>query len=376
MDPLPFAPEAFGITRLAEQGTLVPTGVPVWCAVRPAARSFVVANGKGRTHAQARLSAAMEAVECACAEASERLIMQWANLVELQAEGAPVLDFEKVLSVRDPNLEPSRQRGWVRGVELIDGAEVLAPYEVVGLDYRLGAGWDRGSIRMSSGGLAAHIDAKAATLHALQELIEQEARLFLTSIPGYARHRPRLDPSEVLPSHCDDLLRELSDGDGWVELIDATTDIGVPVVMAILHEARTGAALKRHAAGCACRMNLTKAAEAAVLEAVQSRVTDFAGARDDIVPDDYAPRDTRAGPPDRFVPPREGLDCTDPLATLISRLARVGLSRMFCFDLSPPNQNVVCQKLLVPGLECVVDSAGMPRRGPRFTARAIQNMLP
>ncbi len=375
MDSLPIVPEAFGITRLAEQGTLLPASVPVWCAVRPVARSFAVTNGKGRTHSRARLGAAMEAVECACAEASERLIVRWATLRELDAEGATVIDFQSVLTVQNTDLDPFRKRGFVHGIETSSGAEVLTPYELVGLDYRVNADWDRESFLMSSGGLAAHVDVTAAKIHGLQELIEQEARLFLVSIPGYAKNRPRLDPEKLLPEHSYGLFRNLAKHGTRIELIDITTDVGVPVIMAILHEAHNATAMKRHAAGCACRMNISEAAEAALLEALQSRVTDIAGSRDDIVPDDFAKLTVRPQSHGMQTPSIQEAAYDDPLDILISRLSHIGLEQIYCFDLSPLDRSIICLKHLVPGLECVVEGRGTPRRGRRFKVRALKSML-
>ncbi|WP_068115553.1 YcaO-like family protein [Tropicimonas marinistellae] len=375
MTSLPFEPAAFGITRLAEQGQLLPFGLPVWSALRPAARSFAVTNGKGMTDAQARLTAAMEAVECACAEASERLVTRWASIAELQAEGAPILDFATCLHVRKPALDTSHIRGWVSGTVWSTGAPILAPYEVVGLDYRANAGWDRDSFAMVSGGLAAHTDADAARANALREAIEQDAQVFLRSVPGYARRRRRLDPQAVLPESVAPLVERLAAMGTWVELIDATTDIRVPVVMALLREAGNGAALDRRAAGCACRACYPDAAAAALLEAVQSRVTDFAGARDDIVAADFAPR-TGAEPrppPTSATLPRQNAGAS--MAELCDALASAGLPQVLVFDIRPEGHPLHCCKVLVPGLECLSEGPRQPRRGRRFASRALASVL-
>src|SRR5687768_3908102 len=59
--------ESSGITRVGRQTGLDYIGIPVWCAYTPNAKSIVVAQGKGLTDADARTSAAMEALERAVA---------------------------------------------------------------------------------------------------------------------------------------------------------------------------------------------------------------------------------------------------------------------------------------------------------------------
>ena len=89
----------------------MPYGLPVWSATRPAARSYVVANGKGCDDNHARLTAAMEAVECACAEASERLVTRWASLRSLRTEDENVLDLANCARVLKSEIDQDQQRG-------------------------------------------------------------------------------------------------------------------------------------------------------------------------------------------------------------------------------------------------------------------------
>ncbi|MEP5089057.1 MAG: YcaO-like family protein, partial [Paracoccaceae bacterium] len=284
MTPLPFEPEVFGISRLASQGGLSQFGLPVWSAIRPNARSFVVTNGKGLTDEGARLTAAMEAAECACAENVEHVVTFWGSLAELQLAGAQVIELATCARFVGQSFDPHRSRGWVKGTSWPDREDIYAPFELVGLDYRVGfETWDHDSFIMGSGGLAAHVSIDGARLHALRELIEQEARLFLTTIPGYARKRRRFDPRAVLPDPCMAVLERLDALGISAELIDATTDIGVPVVLAVLHERgdMTNARFSR-AGGCACAPTHTEAAANAFFEAIQTSVTDIAGARDDL----------------------------------------------------------------------------------------------
>src|SRR5262245_21405550 len=67
---LPLLP-ALGITRYADVTGLDRLGVPTYCAIRPAAATLQVSNGKGLTHASAKVSALMEAIELQHAESPD-----------------------------------------------------------------------------------------------------------------------------------------------------------------------------------------------------------------------------------------------------------------------------------------------------------------
>lgn len=356
----------------------MPYGLPVWSATRPAARSYVVANGKGVDDGHARLTAAMEAVECACAEASERLVSRWASLGALRADGAKVLELANCARVLTDRVDEERIRGWVRGSLWPDGSDVWAPYELVGMDYRADTDlWDHQSFAMASGGLAAHTDPELARVNALRELIEQEARLFLVQVRGHARSCARFDAREALPETLQPLLDRLDRLGVTVELIDATTDIGVPVVMAILRQPDSdAAAMNLRAAGCACRGSYAEAAAAAVMEAVQSRVTDVAGARDNLSPADFAYRKGSETFPSSFASAPAPLCNGESSETLCSALARVGLGQVTMFDLSPPDvPGIHCWRAVVPEMECLAEPPRRPRRGDRFKARVLAGLM-
>ena len=66
----------FGVTRLSRLTGLDRVGIPVWNAVSPNARSIVINQGKGITDIDAKVSAAMEALERAIAEPPDKANLQ------------------------------------------------------------------------------------------------------------------------------------------------------------------------------------------------------------------------------------------------------------------------------------------------------------
>ena len=88
---------ALGITRIGDHTGLDIVGLPVWFAARPNSRGLAVSQGKGMTDEQARLSAAMEAVETAYAERCETLVRFVGSLDDLTAQGLAAVPFERLL---------------------------------------------------------------------------------------------------------------------------------------------------------------------------------------------------------------------------------------------------------------------------------------
>ena len=276
----------FGITRVGDVTGLDIVGIPVWFAVRPNSRGLSVSQGKGLVPAQARLSAVMEAIEGAVAEDTRRHTVAFGSIHDMRDKGFPLIPFESVGRVDMDMLDPQRERAWVKGTSVRRQQEIYAPFELIGMDFRADFPWDRQAFLMSSQGLAAGFNHDHAVLHALQELIENDACFLVDAFETRAvSPRPILFPPGVETSF-DRLVRHLSDLGLPPSFFDMTNALGVPVVMASLPRslhAQDGPAT-RSAAGAACRPDVYDAALAALLEAVQSRLTDISGARDDLSP--------------------------------------------------------------------------------------------
>lgn len=171
----------------------------------------------------------------------------------------------------------------------------------------------------------------------------------------------------------DSLVERLSDIDLTPSFFDMTNTLGVPVVMASLPRsvnALDGPAT-RNAAGAACRPATYDAAVAALLEAIQSRLTDISGARDDLSPLRYQ-RDMLTAPafgrqPVERTPVQLDLVTDDralpPWRQLAERLFTAGIEDIYVFPLETgvPGLNVV--RVLASGL--TPTSGGLQNISPR-----------
>ncbi len=381
--PQQFGPKKmldFGITRLADQTGLDIVGVPVWAAIRPNARSLSVCNGKGVTHDEARLTALMEGVETHLAETPERLTLWKGSLHELHLSGRQSVDFTSVFKSLTASPDAERKRYWIEGYRLCDKSPIWAPVELVGLDMRVDADLDRDSFLITSVGLAAHTERDKAILAALLETIEHDAIALAFSWPGVLESMPLLDPTQMQDADFSWLMSMVKDAKLDPVFLDVTTDIGLPVVICLLQEVNSG--LNERAAlamGSASNLVVDRAMRAALLEALQSRVTDIAGARDDIKASDFirlpsAEHRPRYGKTVAQVVSSHSspsaLGAAHSIETVRLALKRVGLDDPIIFDLAQDFEEFDCFSVLCPGLEIGATCHGV-RVGQRSKKRII-----
>lgn len=277
-----------GITRVGDLTGLDTVGIPVWFASRPNARALSLGQGKDLTACQARISAIMEAMEGFAAERTRPLIACFGSTNEMQRTSASMLlPLTWIPRVDAARLDPDRERAWVAGISLRDGRPLLAPYELVGLDMRSDMPWDHLAFSMDSVGLGAGIDLEQAALHALLEVIENDA---VAPLELFGPMRPwarplRYDAGESLA--LDEAMGKLADAQVAVHFVHCAGPTPLPTVGAYVGWPALPARA-RWCSGFACRPDPLDAALAALLEAVQARATNIAGARDDIAPGDYA----------------------------------------------------------------------------------------
>ncbi|PRH88928.1 hypothetical protein C5L14_06870 [Labrys okinawensis] len=366
----PLAP--FGITRVGDLTELDIVGIPVWSAARPNARSIAVSQGKGLTHEQARISAIMEAVEGAVAEQTKALIAEFGTAEEMAARGRCLVPLEGLARFRGEAYDEQTQRAWVRGVAHGSGRPVFAPYELIGLDMREAFPWDRDAFHISSAGLAAGPSFEFAALAALLELVEHDATTFSDAFGHLEATSRQLRWQAGVHAGLDEAVARVRAAGLEPRFFDKTNRLGLPVVSAVIirpvvSEAGGG---ERFSGGEACRLDAGAAALAALLEAVQSRLTTIGGVRDDLDPDFYETMDDVLPMPDPAAPclaefaerhrrppllhAGERMHAAQ-LDAVAAKLAEAGHTDIFLFDLPGPVAGVHVVRALVPGLKTFVE---------------------
>ncbi len=353
---------AFGITRVGDVTDLDVVGIPVWCATRPNSRNLSQSQGKGLTPYQAMISAIMESAEGAVAEQTRELVCEFGSFDSLDEKGRPVVALSSIDRCRFGVFERRRERAWVQGVSFPSGKPFLSPYELIGLDMRSGFPWDHRTFKMGSAGLAAGFGFEFAALRALLELVERDAIVLVQAL-GLQRMfaRPvawRAGAHEGL----DEAIAKVRAAGLEPRFFEVPSRFGLPVIAAVITRPvlQADGAGHRLSGGYSCRFSVGDAALAALLEAVQSRLTNIAGSRDDMDEEEYQIAHYRLPPPaaDREALDRAGpgfpqladMDDGERLQWLVRRLRDGGCEDVYLFDLPGPVAAVHVVRALVPGL--------------------------
>ncbi|CAB3802432.1 hypothetical protein LMG28614_05607 [Paraburkholderia ultramafica] len=348
-----------GITRVADLTGLDRIGIPVMAAYRPDARSVVVSLGKGTTAAAARASAVMESIELWHAEHSV-LERHWGAADELGAHRR-LVDWRR-LATNGAGFTAETPTAWVDATSMLDNEPILVPFESVHTDGTVpeppGSGW----FLCTSNGLASGNHIAEAQIHGFCELIERDAVTLWR-----AKNEPAstvIFPQTVTHPGCRALIEHFEAAGIFVLLHDATTDIGIPVVICTAFDELTEPALQM---GMGCHPSRDVAASRALTEAAQSRLTLISGARDDLFREKYvSPRRTdllrqfKAWAGDHQGRGHAlSFDRLPDLATdslegdrdlVVARLQARGLHPCWV-DLGQPEMGVAVGRAVVPGLE-------------------------
>jgi ribosomal protein S12 methylthiotransferase accessory factor len=349
-----------GVSRVADLTLLDVLHLPVCQAVRPWSRALSVHQGKGLTWRDACLGALMEAVESCAAEQFEGETRVWSfDDVPCEERAPTIQDFAS-----GPSASPSGMvaRAWTPARFLLTGARLWVPFECVSLDltFRGDPALDR-----TSNGQAAGFSAEQATLAALCELLERDAVCEWRALSPMRRALDAVDLDSLpSPPWIAGLRAACTDRGMRLRLFATESLIGWPVMLCLIEEPGAFPNPRWAAGGTACRPRTEDALRAAVLEAVQSRLTAISGARDDILPDESRPAAgiAMAPPLPPGVPERTWGSIEDheeagaeAIAAAAIRLATAGYNAAVV-DLPTGSPATVAVKAFAPGL------AGTERR--------------
>jgi ribosomal protein S12 methylthiotransferase accessory factor len=363
-----------GITRLASQTGLDRTGIPCYAAIRPNSLTLATHQGKGMDEIGAKLSAIMEAAEYAVAEAPETPA-RTLSLAAVREAGLATLDVTSLLP-RSFAVDPTQPIRWVEGEALSTGTPVLVPYDAVVLGV---APADLPPISQSTNGIAAGTSMDSALLHALCELIERDAFCLWGFKPDTATFATGLAPEALNDAGVDRLVGQIARAGYRINLFDQTTNIGVPVIYAVMFPADGADKYFDAAGGAACHPVTAVAARKAIIEAAQTHITNIAGARDDIIDAEYDTGLSRsirvlteARPGGRPAP--TGFTGDDDTAGLLAfvreGLRRAGLQRVITVRLGSEPLGIEVVKAFVPGLEDRLTNKHW-RPGPRAASAML-----
>lgn len=366
----------FGITRLSRLTGLDRVGIPVWNAVSPNARSIVINQGKGITDIDAKVSAAMEALERAIA-GKPLVPVRHASRRDFATAGDTCLPLDIFVAANQPFVTEDEALEWFAGHDIVTGQHVWVPRAAVCLDRTDTAPrfWQ------SSDGLASGNSETEAILHGLLERIERDADRLWRLLPRAKRLATAIDPTALADPVVDALVDRLRDAGLELRLFDITSDIAIPTYAAVLGD--TGLLEKKqplfHDAtiGYGTHPVAARAMIRALTEVAQSRLTYISGARDDLFAETFArplAAETLAlfasspGPAKTYAAPQG--DAAALLAYCLEQLAASGISQIIAIPLGDASLPISVVKVVAPALE---NPEGARRHA--LGSRALSRML-
>lgn len=403
---LPALQARFGITRIADLTLLDRTGIPVINAVVPDSADLLSTyTGKGLTVDHARVGAVMEAVE--------RQIASAPNVTVVTIAPCDVHDGIDGTELGLCEADRTRPLPFARGWDIIRNAPALVPLAAVQSPWR----GERLFRWTTTSGIASGNTRTEAVYHALTELIERH-RWSVAHARGHLRPRAILDAFAGGPARftrgmidapagafvtlptgfaaVDGLLAAIETA-GLVPRLVALGEGPLPPAM-LATVTEPGSAPPMVHLGLGCSWSPEHAAVRALTEAVQSRVVDIQGAREDIQPASgpeigFGDHGRRAGafPTGRWfydapspaialrdLPDHSSPDLARDLTAVVDALRAEGVDRAVIVDLAPAAAEFSVVRAIVPRLESyLVDGRIGPtirsilgRHAPAFEAPA------
>lgn len=370
--------EAMGITRLSRQTDLDCVGLPVWCAYTPNSRSIVIAQGKGLEDIDAKVSAAMEALERAVAgEPITTTTVSSARDLRRRGDCAEPLDC--LIASGEQTVGEDEVLTWSLATELLHDRPIHVPQDAALLDRtRPNRFW------MSSDGLASGNTLEEAMFHGILERIERDAHVLWQIVSDHQRDASCVDPRSFADAALSDLIDRIEAAGLILKLFDITSDIGIPCFTALVAPSTINGKIPLRfvevTGGSGAHPWGVRAAIRAVTEALQSRLTYISGARDDVWPELFTtplPIQTRSAflavpaSVSAAATARPAGTVSDLLQELLERLRAGGIGSVIALPLTPANLPFSVVKIFIPDLE---NPAGnrLHRFGQRALARAMR----
>jgi YcaO-like protein with predicted kinase domain len=377
-----------GITRLGELTGLDTLGIAVAFATRPNSYSLSLSLGKGASRELALTSAAMEAAELAVAERRPAELLR-ASVSGLRSQGREIVDLSRIARCQPHLLEPDADIDWVEGRDLFSGQAVLVPWALAGLDHRIDPPGYHNTFEVATDGLASGNSEAEAVLHGIYELIERYAYALHELVPAGRDEDRYFVPVCSGQSDLGCMLDRIREAGLTIELVDMTTDIGVPCHLAMLSMNSGGRdeilGASPQFVGCGSHRNPLRSITRAVTEAVQARAAFIAGARDDFQSawrgadsDSQVPSHSGEARPLRRADLAEmgrgeagsNLTAGEHIAQVLSALQSVGIEQAIAVTLSVEAWGFHVVRMLIPDLQ-------IPLHGERsqVTTRGLRRVM-
>jgi len=256
-----------GITRVANVTGLDKVGIPVVMVCRPNSRSVSVFQGKGVNLDSAKASGLMEAAETYHAENIDRPLT-FSSRDDL-ADNKSVVVIDDLPMCTSGLFHGSKRMLWMEGFDVLNSVSTWLPYDVIHADYSLPTLSSGGCFQLSTNGLAGGNTLLEAVNHALCEVIERDATTLWNYLPDARKQASEIALDTIADDLTVQLIHKCTEAPFSLRVWDASSDVGVPVFIAELHEPleRGAGVWNKPAYGSGCHPNKDVALIRALTEA-------------------------------------------------------------------------------------------------------------
>lgn len=366
-----------GITRVANLTGLDNTGIPVIGVFRPNAKSLATSQGKGHSLDAAKVSGIMESIECYHAENIDLDVV-----LDNQKNLDSIINYDLLPRSCEKEFDETSIIPWVKGKNIKDEQHVWLPYELAHTNFTVPYPENHGYFMADSNGLASGNTTIEAINHGLYEVIERDCLVLWELTPQIKHDEKRIDLNSIKDEFLNSILRKLEKNDIHIGIWDITSDIKIPTFICKIVSGQNRGI--RPAYGSGTHLNKNIALSRAITEAVQSRVTFIAGARDDQYHDVYKNEisedvyrlwldeiqkvNTSALKSFESIPLIDFETLEEDQNYTLQNLSEVGIHNACYVDLTKPEFNIPVVKIIIPGTEGI-DYSGkrlLGQRGLKF----------
>ncbi|HEX8175879.1 MAG TPA: YcaO-like family protein [Pyrinomonadaceae bacterium] len=349
---------SMGVTRCADVSGLDRLGIPVYCAIRPCSRDLQVANGKGLTVTDAKVSALMEAIELFHAD-HPAVEFRRQSRSSLEREGRPVIAPSILPDYKRENyFSDDFSTDWIVAEDLLMNQEVWVPASMAYVcNPRL--------CTFSSNGLASGNHLVEATLHAIYEVVERDAVSGL-NVDGQLYLSPQtcrfIDLRTVSDGPVSALNHMLREAEIKLLLIWVRSPIPVHTFMAVFIDKKSFGNSSLVNIGYGSHLSLSVAATRAITEAAQSRLTFIHGSRQDLKTETYQHTHEsvyrffdaiEAMTPWQTLNETVGESLFEDYQYVLRSLSEAGYEHAFRVDMSGLVPDISVTKVVIPGMKMI-----------------------
>jgi len=351
--------KTIGVTRVANLSNLDHSGLFMVSCIRPNSKNLSVAQGKGLTLLQAKVSAMMEMMEAYHLENPPSSVLKgsYTHLSQKYPVIPPKLFQQGIftlLALEDYSLT------WIKAKELITNQDCFLPSVLTSIDTT-----DHEEaylfFEVSSNGIAAGNTETEALNHALMEVIERDSLTKWQKISERARKKTQICLSSIDSPVVRLLLGQLKKSHLLVKAWAIHSELGMPAFHCVIGDPNLVRGLS-YFTGTGAHVNKALALCSAITEAMQSRLTLITGTRDDVFPSFYQRRvSSDKKELLRLFPEGEKdyQNCPNVLVNdiielnqfLLNSLKKEGYQKVFCVNHIKLFLKIPVMQVFIPGLE-------------------------